>query len=201
MNSSVKKALAELEQRVLVAETMLWKSAETLAGIAHTMAAALKRGRTIYLIGNGGSAAQAEHTAGELIGRLHENRRPLPAVALTANTAVSTCISNDFGYDEVFARQLAALAKKGDVVLCFSTSGTSPNVLKGAVAAKKTGATVVGFTGHGPSKLSRLSDVCLHAPSSKVALIQECHHNAVHIICGLVEDELFGARSSRGAKR
>lgn len=148
---------------------------------------ALKKGATIYLCGNGGSAADAQHIASELVNRFESNRRALPAVALTTDSSVITSIANDSDYEAVFAKQAEALVRKGDVFWAISTSGISPSVLAAARTARRKGALVLAFTGRKNSPLERLADICLCADNKTTARSQEVHQLAYHIICKLVE--------------
>jgi len=159
---------------------------------AEMIVRAFKQGATLYLCGNGGSAADAQHIAGEFVGRFRNDRKPLPAVALSTDSSVLTCIANDYDYDTVFARQVQAYAKTGDVLWAFSTSGASPNILKAAEAAKSKGAQVIAFTGRLDSPLEQLADVCLCADAKLTARSQEIHQLAYHIICDLVEQSFCG---------
>jgi len=157
-----------------------------------TMATALHGGNKILIAGNGGSAADAQHIAGEFLSRLNFDRNPLPAIALTTDSSVLTAIGNDYGFEQVFERQVRGLARKGDVLLAISTSGRSPNRLGGLRAAREGGATTVGFTGSGDSPMLALCDIAVRAPSDSTPQIQQIHIVAAHAICGLVEQELFG---------
>ena len=149
-----------------------------------------KAGRRVYVLGNGGSAADAQHIAAELVGRFKAADRPaLPAVALTTDTSALTAISNDYGFEEVFARQVEALVREGDVVWALSVSGTSSNVIKAVKAAKRQAAKVIGFTGTEGAELQALCDLCLMAEHTDSDRVQEVHQLAYHIVCGLVEDE------------
>ncbi len=166
-------------------------SAETtLVAIAEKIVQALRAGGTLYLCGNGGSAADAQHIAGEFVGRFRSERRALPAVALSTDTSVLTCIANDYDYERVFARQVEALVRPGDVLWAFSTSGSSPNVLKAAEAAKRQHASVIAFTGRASSRLASIVDLCFCADAPLTARSQEIHQLAYHIICDLVERNL-----------
>ncbi len=164
---------------------------EVLMSIADELVRGFRTGNKVLLFGNGGSAADAQHIASELAGRFYRNREPLPAIALTTNTSSLTAIANDYGYETVFARQLQGLVKKGDVVIGVSTSGNSPNVLLAIEEAKRRGAVTIAFTGKG-GKLKELVDYVLSIPSDDTPRIQEAHITAGHIICYLVEKELFG---------
>jgi D-sedoheptulose 7-phosphate isomerase len=170
------------------------EAAETLARVSQALVDAFTGGNRFYVFGNGGSAADAEHFAGELQGRFLIDRGALPAVALTGNAALMTAIGNDYSYDRVFERQVQAVVREGDVVLGMSTSGNSGNVLTALRSAKEQGAITIGFTGSGGGDLPALCDICLRAPSDHTPRIQECHHAAMHVICELVEQALFGDR-------
>jgi len=163
---------------------------DTIVAIAEAIVQSLQAGGTLYLCGNGGSAADAQHIAGEFVGRFRRERRALPAVALSTDTSVLTCIANDYDYERVFARQVEALARPGDLLWAFSTSGTSPNVLRAAQAAKDKGARVIAFTGRAESRLETLADLCFCAEATLTARSQEIHQLAYHIICELVEQRL-----------
>jgi D-sedoheptulose 7-phosphate isomerase len=160
---------------------------EITVAMAETIMQSIRNNGTLYLCGNGGSAADAQHIAGEFVGRFRVERRALPAVALSTDTSVLTCIGNDYDYESVFSRQVEALVRPGDVLWAFSTSGQSPNVLKAAEAAKRKGARVLAFTGRADSKLQAMADLCLCAEAAVTARSQEIHQLAYHIICDLVE--------------
>jgi D-sedoheptulose 7-phosphate isomerase len=172
-----KKMVAEFEQRGI----------ETIDAVAQTVADALERGGTVYLCGNGGSAADAQHVAGELVGRFRRERKALPAVALSTDTSVLTCIANDYAFEKIFARQAEALVRRSDVLWAFSTSGTSANVVAAARVAKDKGACVIAFTGRAGSPLEQIADVCFCADAESTARNQEIHQLAYHIVCDLVE--------------
>ncbi len=165
--------------------------AESTAAIARLWTQRLAAGGKILLCGNGGSAGDAQHLAGELLCRFRFDRAPLPALALTVDTSVLTAIGNDYGYDQVFSRQVLGLATANDVVVGISTSGRSPNVVKALEAARLRGAATVAFTGEDPRDLGPLADLVLKAPSTSTPLIQQIHMVAGHIICELVEATLF----------
>ncbi|HYC26256.1 MAG TPA: D-sedoheptulose 7-phosphate isomerase [Roseiarcus sp.] len=159
----------------------------SLGKIAEAMAAVLARGGKILLCGNGGSAADAQHIAGELLSRYEFDRAPLAAVALTTDTSVLTAIGNDYGYEQVFERQVRGLGKKGDALVALSTSGRSPNVLRAVDAAKKAGLVTIGFTGQKGGDMAARCDLVLRAPSDQTPVIQQIHITAAHVICGLIE--------------
>jgi D-sedoheptulose 7-phosphate isomerase len=160
---------------------------ETIAAMAEMITEALQQGGTIYLCGNGGSAADAQHIAGEFVGRFCRERKALPAVAFSTDTSVLTCIANDYAYEKVFARQAEALVKKSDILWAFSTSGTSANVVAAVKVAKDKGARAIAFTGRADSELERIADICFCAENESTARSQEIHQLAYHIICDLVE--------------
>jgi D-sedoheptulose 7-phosphate isomerase len=147
----------------------------------------LLAGHMLLTCGNGGSATDAQHLAEELTGRYRANRRPLPAVALTADSAALTCIANDFGYEQVFARQIEALARPGDILLCFSTSGMSPNITAALRAARTCGASSVALLGKDGGAARALADLALVVASADTARIQEAHLQILHYICEVVE--------------
>jgi D-sedoheptulose 7-phosphate isomerase len=151
---------------------------------------ALAQGQRIYLCGNGGSAADAQHIAAELIGRFVSDRRARPAIALTTDTSALTAIGNDYGYDEVFSRQVEGLCREGDVLIAISTSGNSDNVLKAVDTAHRAGASVIGLSGKSGGALDAKADVSLVVPSDVTARIQEMHIVIGHLICALVEAHL-----------
>lgn len=163
----------------------------TIAACVDRVAAALAAGNKVLLAGNGGSAADAQHLAGEFLSRLNYDRAPVAAVALTTDSSVLTAIGNDYGYERVFERQVLGLGRPGDVLIAISTSGRSPNILRALEAARARGLVAIGFTGRGGGDMPRLCDLCLRAPSDSTPLIQQLHITAGHIVCGLVEERLF----------
>jgi D-sedoheptulose 7-phosphate isomerase len=154
-------------------------------------AAALRSGGKLLLAGNGGSAADAQHWAGELVSRFYYDRPGLTAIALTTDTSVLTAIGNDYGFDYIFARQVEALGRKGDVFIAISTSGNSANVLRAADAARERGLGVIGFTGQSGGQLAAKCDLCLRVPSTETPRIQEGHEVLGHLLCALIEADLF----------
>lgn len=150
--------------------------------------AALSAGRKVLFVGNGGSAADAQHLAAEFVGRFARDREPLAALALTTDTSALTAIANDYGYDRVFERQVLALGQPGDVLIALSTSGRSPNVLRAITAARSRGLVTIGFTGASGGDMASECDVCLRAPSDSTALIQQLHITFGHVVCGLIEE-------------
>ena len=148
---------------------------------------ALANGNKILFCGNGGSAADAQHLAAELIGRFQKERRSLAAIALTTDTSILTAVGNDYGYDEIFARQVEGLGRQGDVLIGISTSGNSSNVIEAFEKAKEKGIHTIAFTGIKESKASAMADITLKVPSSRTARIQECHILTIHLICEYID--------------
>ena len=163
----------------------------TLARVSQILVDALRNGNKLLLFGNGGSAADAQHIAAEFVGRFAFNRPALPALALSVNTSCVTAIGNDYGFDLVFARQVEALARRGDVAVGISTSGNSPNVIRGLEAAGAIGVHTVGLAGATGGKLKETADFCLCAPSEETPRIQECHILMGHILSEIAEREIF----------
>ena len=162
-----------------------------VAKVSEVLIKALRQGNKALLFGNGGSAADAQHIAAEFVGRFAFDRPALPALALSVNTSCVTAIGNDYGFDQVFSRQIEAIARPGDVAIGITTSGNSPNVLRAVTAARKIGLRTVGLTGRSGGKLKECVDYCICVPSEETPRIQECHILVGHIISGLVEYELF----------
>ena len=169
-------------------------SSEWAAEASRQIVKRLEKGGKVICCGNGGSAADAQHIAAELAGKFYLVRRPLPAVAITTNPSALTAISNDYGYENVFARQIEGLARRGDVLLVYSTSGHSPNVLRAVGVARKMGMFTVGFTGAKGAAFARKCDMCLVVPSDDCPRIQEAHIAVSHSICFLVEKAMFGGK-------
>ncbi len=154
----------------------------------------LRNGGKILWMGNGGSAADSQHMAAEIVGRFQRERKGLPSIALTVDTSILTSVGNDFGFDHVFSRQIEALCGEKDVVIAISTSGNSGNILKGIEAAREIGATVIGLTGQGGGKMAEVCDLLLAAPSGSTPRIQECHLLIEHILCDCVDAAFAGRR-------
>lgn len=188
MNPQTKKHIIEtIEAHKKMAAEFEKDGVETIAAVAEAITNSLQQGGTVYLCGNGGSAADAQHVAGELVGRFTRERKPLAAVALSTDTSILTCIANDYSYEKVFSRQAEALVRKGDILWAFSTSGASANVIAAVQVAREKGARVIAFTGRRGSKLEQISDICLCAGAESTARSQEIHQLAYHIVCDLVE--------------
>jgi len=154
---------------------------------------ALKKGNKIFLMGNGGSAADSQHIAAELVGRFKKERKGLPAIALTTDTSILTAVGNDYSFNEIFARQIEALAREGDLVVGISTSGNSENVIKGILKAKEIGCYTVGLLGKDGGNLKELVDLAIIVSSNNTPRIQECHILIGHIVCEIVDMELGNA--------
>ncbi len=161
-----------------------------VVAVADRIVRALRDGGKVLLAGNGGSAADAQHIAAELVGRFTTDRAPLAAIALTTDTSALTAIGNDYGFEQVFARQLRALGCRGDVFVAISTSGRSPNIVAALRTAREMGIVTVGMTGANGALLAPLCDLLLAAPSEETAQIQQIHITAAHAICGLVEHDM-----------
>ena len=166
-----------------------------MKAIAEACTRALKAGNKLLFMGNGGSAADTQHLAGEMVSRLAYDRPALPAFALTVDSSVMTAIGNDYGYEQLFARQIEGVAKAGDVLFGFSTSGRSPNILLGLEAGRRLGLVTVGMTGNRGERITRMVDHCIEIPSADTPKIQEGHIIVGHIICGLVEEQMFPRRA------
>lgn len=152
----------------------------------------LQTGNKLMLCGNGGSAADAQHIAAELVGRFRKNRPALPAIALTTDSSVLTAIGNDYDFEQLFSRQVQGIGQTGDTLIAISTSGNSPNVVRAAEMARDKGITVIGFSGGLGGNLDPFCDVMVKAPTSSTPRIQECHILFGHIVCQIIEETLFG---------
>jgi D-sedoheptulose 7-phosphate isomerase len=186
---------AALYERVLAAaiaahERMRGQDPAPVVAAAAAIVAAVRGGGKVLVFGNGGSAADAQHVAAELVGRLVRERPAIAAIALSTDTSVLTAVANDFGFERVFARQIEALGRAGDVVLAISTSGGSKNVLAGVEAAREAGLPVIALTGRDGGELARAADVHVNVPERDTARAQEVHRTLLHILCEMVEREL-----------
>ena len=165
--------------------------AQKILEVGQILIRTFNEGRKVLLFGNGGSATDSSHLAAEFVGRYRRDRNPLPALALTTDMAALTCIANDYDYHEIFARQIQAHGRKGDVAIAISTSGNSLNVLQGTEVAQARGLITIGWTGATGGKLVDLVDYCFRVPSTETARIQECHLTMGHVLCELIEERLF----------
>lgn len=180
----------KIEEHIAAARELLGDPG-TISEVAECAVHALRSGGKILLCGNGGSAADAQHVAAELVGRFALERKAYPAIALTANSSIVTAIGNDYGFERVFARQVEALAQRGDVVVGISTSGNSANIINAMRTAKEKGCKTIGVTGKSGGKLKKESDICFCAASPDTPRIQEVHILFWHIVCELVEAEML----------
>ena len=187
-----KKVEDGLAESAFVKLLLMQRQAAVIEEIGVRLTKVLKAGRTVFLFGNGGSAADAQHIAAELEARFLRERRALPCHALTTNTSTLTAIGNDYGYDRTFARQLEAYARRGDAAIGISTSGNSLNVLEAMKVAKKIGVTRIGLTNEKGGKLKGVVDLCLRVPSVDTQRVQECHMAVGHILCDIIESSMFG---------
>ncbi len=192
IESLIRHVEASIEESLAVKQALLKdkRLVSLIAEVAGEFVSCLRGGHKILLFGNGGSAAEAQHIAAEFVGRFQAERPPLPALALTANTSSLTGISNDYQFENLFARQLEALGSKGDVAVGITTSGRSPNVLKGLAAAKRKGLTTVGLTGTNGDMLRECAQYCICVPAASTARIQEAHILIGHILCEITESEV-----------
>jgi D-sedoheptulose 7-phosphate isomerase len=168
------------------------KYRENAAAVGTLFVETLKAGQKLLFAGNGGSAADAQHMAGEFVSRFHFDRPGLPAISLATDTSILTAIGNDYGYDQVFSRQIEAIGQRGDVFVAISTSGNSRNIITAIKAARAKEITVVGLTGGSGGEMAPLCDHVLLAPSPSTPRIQECHLITYHLLCGFVEEAIFG---------
>jgi len=190
MQNRVRAILAESE----AVHSLMASSEELVSSIAETAlvcCTALRSGKKILFAGNGGSAADAQHLAAELVNRFNHERPALAAIALSTDTSVITSIGNDSGFESLFSRQIEALGSSGDILVLLSTSGNSPNILKAAKAAAERGVVIAGFTGNSENRLAELCDIVVKIPSDCTPRIQEGHILAGHILCDLIEAEMY----------
>jgi D-sedoheptulose 7-phosphate isomerase len=186
----MKKAIEHIfQESIQVKEATLAANKEKISAAVKIVTSALKKSRKIILFGNGGSAADSQHIAAELIGRFQKERKALAAIALTTDTSILTALTNDYGPEIVFSRQVEGLAQKGDIAIGISTSGNSRNVIEGIKKAKLMGLKTISLTGHNGGEVAKLTDISLIVPSKKTARIQESHICIAHAICELVEGQ------------
>lgn len=185
-----------IEESIDVKKKVLGLLVPKIEAAAKLIISSFQSGNKLLVFGNGGSAADSQHIAGELINRFQMDRTPLPAIALSTDTSVLTSAGNDYGFDVVFTKQVEGLARKGDVLLGISTSGNSANVLKAIEAGKKIGTKSIGLLGCGGGKIVKEVDVDIVVPSDSTPRIQESHITIAHIICELIEKEMFGGQIS-----
>jgi D-sedoheptulose 7-phosphate isomerase len=188
--SAEQLAVEELRASARVHEDLIEHFIPTIVTIAHLLLETIERGGRVFLFGNGGSAADAQHVAAELVSRFRRKRRALPAMALTTDTSILTGIGNDFGYSEVFARQIEALAGPKDLAVGISTSGEASNVLRALETARRMGARTLAFTGNAHGSIVQVAEVCFEAPSQDTARIQEAHLVVWHAVCEIVDAQI-----------
>ncbi len=189
----MRREIAErLEESAQIKRAIAKSKISEIERMANLIITAYKAGGKVVLFGNGGSAADAQHIAGELMGRFKLKRQAFPAIALTTNTSTLTAVANDYGYEMVFSHQVGALVNEKDVVIGISTSGESPNVIEAMKMAKLRGAKTIGLGGGNGGKLAEVADLVLIVPSDSTPRIQEAHITIGHIVCELVERELSG---------
>jgi len=182
----VKRSIACHVDAILALEVQV----DLIEQIGTVLISAITSNKKVFICGNGGSAADAQHIAAELVGRFKKERRGLPAIALTTDTSIMTAVANDYGYEQVFARQIEALASAGDVLIGISTSGNSPNVVEAVKVARSIGVTTIGLTGGSGGTLKALCDETLIVPSDVTARIQEAHILVGHILCEMIDERL-----------
>lgn len=185
-NEDIQKIMSESSNLILASINL----SEKIEQIVNEIVECVKKGNKIIIFGNGGSAADAQHIAAELIGRFQKERKSLPAISLTTDSSIITSLANDYSFDVVFSRQCESLVSKGDVVLGISTSGNSKNVENGLMTSKKKGAITIGLLGEGGGIIKNVVDISIEIPSKNTARIQEVHRVIYHIICELVEKKL-----------
>jgi D-sedoheptulose 7-phosphate isomerase len=198
MTSLQNKIRDIFEQSIEIKRSFVETHSEKIEQAVELSVAAFKKGKKLLFFGNGGSSSDASHLAAEFVNRFKIERPGLPALALATDMAVLTSISNDYDYSEIFSRQIRTLGQEGDIAFAISTSGNSPNVVKGVLAAKEKGLKIVAFTGGNGGKLAPLSDLVFIVPSSNTARIQESHITLGHVICELVDEFLYGSLKSPG---
>ncbi len=190
MEERVRAAFSESAE---VKKAFIEKNLAAIIDVSKRLVKAFERGDKLMIFGNGGSAADAQHLAAEFVNRFQIERPPLPAIALTTDTSIITSIGNDYDYADIFAKQIKALGKKGDIALGISTSGNSMNVVKGFEAAAALGITTIGLTGKDGGKIVGTVDILLNVESESTPRIQETHITVGHVICDLIDRQLFGA--------
>ncbi|OGB90801.1 phosphoheptose isomerase [candidate division WOR-1 bacterium RIFCSPHIGHO2_01_FULL_53_15] len=182
---------ANLKESIEVKQQVIKSLVPQIEKAARAMIGALKNGNKVLFFGNGGSAADSQHLAAELISRFQMERKSLPAIALTTDTSIITAIGNDYTFDNIFSRQIEGLAQKGDIAFGLSTSGNSKNVIAGLEKAKQLGCKTIGLVGSG-GRIAAIAEIAIAVPSKNTPRVQECHITIGHILCSLIEQELFG---------
>lgn len=193
--NSIGKALISHRKLLDLALTQSLSRIAIIAEVAEQLIETLRSGRKVLVAGNGGSAAEAQHFAAELVGRFKHERSPYAVISLTTDTSILTAVANDYGYQDIFARQVLALGQDGDMLIVFSTSGESENLLCAARAAQQCHMPVIAITGDQPNRLECVADLTVHVPAIDTAITQELHMMVTHILCEIVESELMGFES------
>lgn len=186
-----------LKESIEIKNNLIENQLDSIEKITISIIDTLKKGKKLFIFGNGGSAADSQHMAAELIGRFKRDRKPLPAIALTTNISTITSIANDYDYSLVFSRQIDALGEKGDIALGISTSGNSQNVIKAIKKAKEKSLTTIALTGKEGGELAKICQLTLNIPSQDTPRIQEAHITCIHIICELTEKALFNKKDDK----
>jgi D-sedoheptulose 7-phosphate isomerase len=200
VSESLAAIVREIQESIAVKEQLIAATSQLISDVARMIIESMQSGGKLIVFGNGGSAADAQHLAAELVGRYRHDRKALPAIALTTDSSALTSISNDYGFETVFSRQVEAIGKTGDVVLAISTSGNSPNIIQAVSLAKQLGIPTIGLTGRTGGKLRGSVDVCLTVPSDSTPRIQEAHSLIIHILSGLVEEAMINNSLVTGAR-
>ncbi len=197
-NEIIASALADRRAMLDAALTKFVARAEVLAEAAAQLVETLRSGHKVLIAGNGGSAAEAQHFAAELVGRFKCERVPYAVLSLTTDTAILTAVANDYGYHDVFARQVYAFGQRDDLLITFSTSGESENLVRAALAGRQNGMTVISLSGDRPNRLERLADVAIRVPAVDTDIVQELHLAALHILCDIAEQKLADWKGDAG---
>ncbi len=187
------RIINHIEKSIACKQVILQEMVPEILGLSVQMTDTLKQGNKIFLCGNGGSAADAQHIAAELSGRYKQDRAPLPVEALTVNSSALTAIANDYGFEQVYARLLEAHGSHGDLVICISTSGNSPNILAAAKAAKRLNIQSIALTGKTGGDLAKIANHTFKVPSTDTPIIQESHIMIGHVLCDLIEQKMFSS--------
>ena len=193
ISNEIQKSI-EVKKRILNNEIIMLQ----IQKACNIIIEAYQNSKKTLIAGNGGSAADAQHIAAEFVSRFYYDRPGLPSLALTTDTSILTAIGNDYGYNRLFARQIEAHGNEGDIFIGISTSGNSPNVLEALKTCHKKGVFTIGLTSSKPNKMRDLCDICIQVPSEETPRIQECHILIGHIICGIVESEIFPEYKPKG---
>jgi D-sedoheptulose 7-phosphate isomerase len=196
----MKERIEAILLRTAAVHERLVEQSELIEDVALRLAEVFRAGGSVYVMGDGGSAADSQHLAGELVGRFQMERAPLPCVALSTDTSVLTALANDYGVESIFSKQVAAHVREGDAVVAISTSGNSPNVVAGIQEARRRGGLTIGLTGGDGGRLAELCEMAIVVPDDETPRIQEAHGTIVHLLCDVVERVLFGPGAEGDAR-